>query len=90
MYELWYNAGLYKGEGPADPSKQTLGYATSEDGVTWKKLDRPILTPDPSRSYEAHGWMPGPAAIYHGSRTLLYYPTMANDRVSLSVAIRQK
>lgn len=90
MYELWYNAGLYKGEGPADPSKQTLGYATSEDGVTWKKLDRPILTPDPSRSYEAQGWMPGPAVIYQGSRTLLYYPTMANDRVSLSVAIRQK
>lgn len=89
-YELWYNAGLFPKEINGDPAKQTLGYASSEDGVNWRKLDHPILMPDTSRPYEAQGWMPGPAAIYQGSRTLLYYPTIANERISLSVAIRQR
>lgn len=89
FYEMWYSAGLYP-EGSADPAKQAIGYATSDDGVNWSKKDRPILLPDVSRQSEAQGWMPGPAAIYVGGRTFVYYPAVANDRVALHLTIRNR
>ncbi len=89
-YELWYHAGLYPKDARVDPSKQAIGYAASKDGVRWRKLDHPILVPDTSQPSEAQGWFPGTAAIYQGSRTLLYWPAIANNRIALNLAIRER
>ncbi len=89
-YELWYHAGLYPKDARVDPSKQGIGYASSTDGIRWRKLDHPILVPDTSQPSEAQGWFPGTAAIYQGSRTLLYWPAIANNRIALNLAVRER
>jgi len=90
FYEMWYNAGLYPIQTKADPAKQAIGYATSEDGVSWRKLNLPILAPQASRPSESQAWVPGIAVVYNYSRTFLYYPAVAKDQVSLHLAIKQR
>ncbi len=85
FYEMWYNAGQYDNEfAVQDPPRQlAIGYAVSDDGMNWLKLDHAILVPDPSTEPSSagpppvpYGWFPGVAVVHRDSETLLYYPVI--------------
>jgi hypothetical protein len=45
-YQMWYTAGgRYEMIGPIKRAIANIGYATSTDGIQWKKSPAPILTP---------------------------------------------
>ena len=48
LYKMWYSAG-------DQYEPDAIGYAASEDGLTWKKLrSNPVFRPDPGASWEQH------------------------------------
>lgn len=50
VYLMWY--GSYWN---ARPNTTALGFAFSEDGLTWRKCpNNPVFTPDPNRPWESH------------------------------------
>ncbi|GMW00775.1 MAG: hypothetical protein AMXMBFR84_19120 [Candidatus Hydrogenedentota bacterium] len=49
-YCMWYGAYW-----SARPNTTAIGFATSRDGVTWRKhVQNPVLMPDPDRPWESH------------------------------------
>ena len=50
QYRMWYGAYW-----TARPQTTALGFATSEDGLIWRKNpNNPVFTPDPNRPWESH------------------------------------
>ena len=48
IYRMWYSAG-------DQYEPDAIGYATSNDGLTWKKLSaNPVFRPDPALPWEQH------------------------------------
>jgi predicted GH43/DUF377 family glycosyl hydrolase len=48
VYKMWYSAGERN-----EPN--AIGYATSQDGITWTKCDaNPVFVPDKKNSWEQH------------------------------------
>jgi predicted GH43/DUF377 family glycosyl hydrolase len=50
VFLMWY--GSYSN---ANRQTTALGFAVSEDGLTWRKHpNNPVLSPDPNRPWESH------------------------------------
>lgn len=74
LYRMWYRG--CEGPGPG-PSRGTIGYAESNDGVTWVKIPQPgpagaALGRGPAGAFDAAG-LTTPAVFQDGDGWAMYY-----------------
>jgi predicted GH43/DUF377 family glycosyl hydrolase len=68
-----------------------IAMATSEDGVLWKKGDGPILSPDPSSSWDSIYCSNPSVLVGPGGRDIMYYASrvdMEHKYYAIGLAIR--
>ena len=64
-YHMWYSAW--------DGNNERIGYATSKDGIHWKKYDEnPILDPGPSGDWDDRGVLAGPVLVENDTLKMWY------------------
>lgn len=68
LYIMWYGAFDNRGK----LTYSGLGCATSKDGVTWQKLDEPVLIANNSKGEET-GIGTGPFVLYHSNVYHMWY-----------------
>ncbi|MEE4272997.1 MAG: hypothetical protein V2I67_15085, partial [Thermoanaerobaculales bacterium] len=74
-YRMWYT-----GERDIDGYDWTIGYAESDDGLSWTRRPEPVLVPDPAwNDFIVYA----PAVVYDGSVYRMWYA--ANNRSFLSI-----
>jgi predicted GH43/DUF377 family glycosyl hydrolase len=72
-YEMWYNGN------PAQNADYNIGYATSNDGISWVKyVNNPVMVTGGSGSFDAD-WCWAPAVIYDGSNYYMWYTGFGNN-----------
>ncbi len=66
LYRMWYSGG-------EQYEPNSIGYATSEEGVTWRKHEaNPVFTPDPKSPWE-HDRVTACQVIPQGDGFLMFY-----------------
>jgi len=74
-YRMWYT-----GERDVDDFVWTIGYAESDDGLSWTRHPEPVVVPDPAwNDFIVYA----PAVVFDGSTYRMWYG--ANNRTSLSI-----
>ncbi len=63
-YRMWYQGGTATTTG--------IGYATSTDGITWRKHNGPVLTPGPAGAWDSAQVALG-SVIWNGTSFLMWY-----------------
>jgi predicted GH43/DUF377 family glycosyl hydrolase len=67
-YRMWYF-----GKSDSDPSIDSIGYATSSDGIAWTKdANNPVLEPGAEGEWDDFG-VSGPSVILDGSTFKMWY-----------------
>jgi hypothetical protein len=67
LYQMWYSAA----EEPTLYTRYTIGYATSQDGVTWVRHPSAVLEPGPSSWDGYHVFSPG--VVFDGVSYHMWY-----------------
>lgn len=65
LWRMWYSGG-------EQYEPDAIGYATSTDGVHWRRLTEPVFTPDPAHAWEQHK-VAACQVVEHGGWHLLFY-----------------
>jgi predicted GH43/DUF377 family glycosyl hydrolase len=68
QYHMWYAAN----EAPTVFSRGTIGYATSEDGVSWDRHSSPVLEPGSSSDWDGYV-VYKPSVIFDGDSYHIWY-----------------
>jgi len=76
LYRMWYRGCVARGAANG-PSKGTIGYAESNDGITWVKLQQPTLDGSalgvsPAPAFDSGG-LTTPAVFLDGGGWSMYY-----------------
>jgi hypothetical protein len=90
LYRMWYRG--CEGPGPfGGPSRGTIGYAESNDGVTWVKIPQPgpggaALAQGPAGAFDAGG-LTTPSVSFDGMAWNMYYAGFdATGRYAIGLA----
>jgi predicted GH43/DUF377 family glycosyl hydrolase len=65
LWRMWYSGG-------EQYEPDSIGYATSPDGIHWERLPEPVFTPDPARPWEQHK-VTACQVAEHGGWHLMFY-----------------
>jgi predicted GH43/DUF377 family glycosyl hydrolase len=86
IYKMWYT-GVNSSLWPA----WRIGYATSSDGLNWSKYPDPVLSPDPSSSWES-GLVITPSVIKKDGVFMMWYSgaltaTGTNEKIGFATSL---
>jgi predicted GH43/DUF377 family glycosyl hydrolase len=80
VYRMWYF-----GKSDSDPSIDSIGYATSPDGIDWRKdSNNPILEPGAKDEWDDYG-VSGPSVILDNSTYKMWYQGWQGEASSLRI-----
>jgi predicted GH43/DUF377 family glycosyl hydrolase len=79
LYHMWYSGG-------EQYEPDAIGYAASEDGVHWRRLEEPVLRPDPQSGWESER-VAGAHVFREGEYLYAAYIGFANGFEDSSIGI---
>lgn len=79
LYKMWYSGG-------SNHEPDAIGYATSPDGLNWRKHDGPVLAKSPKHLWEQHKVVACHVLRHEGWYYMFYIGHMHEERAQVGMA----